>query len=191
LFSWIKALAKLYERKVSGMNHDELMKRLPVTLDRLEGKAKTPRAKVKRAEQLGEDIDTLQAFAEYALRNAVMQGEFWGRGFNSAGVEATPEVGSPLPMSLDASDETQVFAHLRKVIGTGLPEPARKLPPERTPAEDAPREVTHYIETTGEAPRADVVIPTPDNPRNFAEWIPLLMWAIPKIGQLIKKWRDK
>ncbi len=158
------------------MNHEQMLEKFPEVLNRIEGRGAGAKAKNKAAE----DIEVITAFGQYALQNALRSGfpatgHAEGEGRRSFGV--------------NPGDQDQVVSYLRSALESGT----FKDPDSTGITETEGRGESYNVETAelGEESRGDVTIPTPNDPRNVTEWIPLALWAVETIGKLVAKWKKK
>jgi hypothetical protein len=176
------------------MKLEELVEKLPEVLNRLEGKGPGSRSGSKVDPV--EDLKVFASFLEFASEQARASGELFMALPSAApgGAQSAPVV---------PSDEV-MYDRARALVGNGLESP--KLVASRDiPLEDAGKtnrvvggleiepvgkEARRY-DAAPSAARAPVTIPLPDDPQNISEWLPLIMWGLPKLQKLIGKIRGK
>jgi hypothetical protein len=174
------------------MKREELVEKLPEVLNRLEGKGPGSRSGSKVDPV--EDLKVFASFLEFASEQARASGELQRVSSAPGGAQSAPVV---------PSDEA-MYDRARALVGNGLESP--KLVASRDiPLEDAGKtnrvvdgleiepvgkEARRY-DAAPSAARAPVTIPLPDDPQNISEWLPLIMWGLPKLQKLIGKIRGK
>lgn len=181
------------------MKREELVEKLPEVLNRLEGRGPGSRSgsKVDPVEDLKVFVGFLQFAAEQAVANGELDSPVKARGVM---------VNSPYPApgSADLQDDTTVFELLRARLDVGL-EASKLVASRDIPAEDAGKtnrvvggleiepigQEARKYDAAQSAARAPVTIPIPDDPKNIAEWLPFIMWGLPKLQKLIGKIRGK
>jgi hypothetical protein len=177
------------------MKREELVEKLPEVLNRLEGKG--PGSRSGKKVDAAEDLLVFASFLKFAAEQAIANGEV-KRG------SSAPVTASAAPFVNFVGDDEETFNGLRVLVGNNLEVP--KLVASRDiPLEDAGKtnrvvgglevepigQESRRYDAAVATQRAPVTIPIPDDPQNVSEWLPLVIWGLPKLQKLIARLRGK
>lgn len=176
------------------MKREELVEKLPEVLNRLEGKG--PGSRSREADPV-EDLKVFSSFLQYATEQAIENGEL-------SRPVISNEARGPIEQPYRSGDDAVIFDRLRGLVDNGL-HPVKLVASRDIPLEDAGKtnpvigglEVQQLgqddrkHDAANLPARAQVTIPIPDDPKNVGEWLPLILWGLPKLQKLIAKMTKK
>jgi hypothetical protein len=176
------------------MKREELVEKLPEVLNRLEGKG--PGSRSGKKVDAVDDLQVFASFLEFARDQAIANGEL--------STAAPFAMRNTFQQGYALTGDDIMYDRARALVGNNLEVP--KLVASRDiPLEDAGKtnrvvgglevepigQESRRYDAAVATQRAPVTIPIPDDPQNVSEWLPLVIWGLPKLQKLIARLRGK